>query len=148
MMRHTHRTSGWAALAASKKFGRYKGESGGPVREARKDEVLDRLIALWDVREKELAGRIQQIRHSADDVERLSVALGALEGEPDFYDRAGRLLRALVIHGKDSEFRIHTKRLRDVEGVWKLRNRIINGEFWKEEAHYSIDRNPWRGITG
>ncbi len=146
MIRQAHRSPTWPVLAASKKFGRYKGESEGAVRGARKDETLDRLLALWGVREEELIERIRQIPYSADDVERLSTALGAFAGEPDFYGRAGRLLRALIIHGKDGEFRIQTGHLRDAGGVRKLVSRVINGEFGEVKTRYSIDRNPWRSI--
>jgi glutamate synthase domain-containing protein 3 len=59
----------------------------------------------------QIRDRIKDLACPAKDVEMFSVALAELEGEKDFYSKAGPFLSALINNSKDREFVIHTTHL-------------------------------------
>jgi formylmethanofuran dehydrogenase subunit C len=120
-----------AGLAASKRFGRYKKETGKAVRETeiQGDEVLSRMRdALVGMRVemtfelKEDDGYIYAssavkgmgMEYSAEDVERFSLTLTGLEHGEEGGRWAGMFLSALMNLGQEDSYRVHTTHL-DVE---------------------------------
>jgi hypothetical protein len=111
------------ALAAGKRFGRYKGESEKAIREAdvKADEAMERFRAVFrDVRAvkdshenypivvSRIMEGIEGLDYSAGDVERFSIALGEFVEEDEFSVRAGFMLSTLINNGKQSRYTVHT----------------------------------------
>ncbi|MDD5171768.1 MAG: hypothetical protein PHF60_01910 [Candidatus ainarchaeum sp.] len=130
------------ALALAKGFKGYKPEEEKVVRKVQvvEDETLKKLKRAFRIRLdpdeacmdywKKALDRVRPMRYSAKDVEGFSIALGDSDMEW-FVDEAGLFLSALVNHGKDSDYVIHSAHLDVLPrslGYENTKNIIVKGD--------------------
>jgi hypothetical protein len=154
-MLHTRQVSSASGSAsAMDKFGKYKKEGDKTVRAPmnKEDTVLVQLqeafrntrfkgnyLEMIDANYAEAVSAISGIDYSAYDVEKLSVALANFTDIPDFPEKAGYFLSALINSGIDSDYIVHTKHLvhpdaygkiegMDFIGLMNTKNILIDGD--------------------
>ena len=132
-----------STLVAARNFGRYKSEVPQAVRkpELKENETLAQLKQAWakfeltsrgtddDVHES-VCDVIRNLKYSAKDVEKFSLALANFEQEPDFETKAGYFLSALINNGLDSDYVVHTDHLSlkiNYLGFKNQKNIIVKG---------------------
>jgi hypothetical protein len=115
-----------AILPAAGRFGRYKDESEKAARKAdvKEDRVLRQLKTAWRSLRKrefinheyynELLTLVKDLRYSAADVEKFSLALAEFQDEGQFSKKAGLFLSALINNGNDTDYIIHTGHLKPI----------------------------------
>ncbi len=132
-----------STLAAARNFGRYKSEAPKAVRkpELKENETLAQLKQAWakfefSIRDtndniyESVCNVIRNLKYSAKDVEKFSLALANFEQEPDFKSKAGHFLSALINNGLDSDYVVHTDHLSlkmDYLGFKNQKNILVNG---------------------
>ena len=133
------------ALAASKRFGRYKKEEKQETRKAevKKDEkleqIMDKFRRVLDMptngfvpgQYKLCLSMLEGLRYTSDDVAKFSSMVVVFKNEENFDYKAGLFLSALVNHGRHRSYTLVTKdfsggiyRL----GYWNTKNLIIDGD--------------------
>jgi hypothetical protein len=128
------------ALAADKRFGKYKKEEEKAVRkpDAEESETLKRLREAWEECRTKFRGISQhhaakyamkteclpvvsRISCTPEDLEKFSLLLGDLQGQENFRQHAGVFLSALVMHlsrcRRDDSYIIHTAHLDPVDFI-------------------------------
>jgi hypothetical protein len=131
-------------LAAGRRFGRYKTEGEKAVRKAdvKEDLVLQQFRTAWRswIRDEfsnerdydQVLALIRDIRYSAEDVEKFSLALAF----PEFQDKerfsssAGLFLSVVINNGDDQDYIIHTRHLQPIDffGFRNRKNIIVEGD--------------------
>jgi hypothetical protein len=140
-------------LSASKRFRRYNHEKPAAEREAEieKSKTLLELEGLFKqlpsaniesiYGESVILIRQRRLDYNEGDVERFSLALGDLKNTDHFSNKAGAFLSALVNHGKDDGYVIHTSHLDSITclGIYNTKEIEVIGQAGWSLATNMID---------